>query len=170
MRWIVLLVASLVLSSAGCEKPVPPTIEPEAAKVTSVATTGLDLSITLKAKNPNKMPLIARKVKARVKLADEIDLGEVSVDTRVDIPSKGQAEIVVPLPMKWGDVGAVVTMAYKRETIPFTVEGTAELGFEKASFEVPFKTTGTLTRDQIKELGMKNLPQLPIPLPTALPF
>jgi len=72
---------------------------------------------------------------------------------------------VAPLTLKWKDVIAIGLMAATTPTIPFTVEGTAEVGTDDFNFEVPFETEGTLTREQLAAITTKALPTIP-----KLPF
>ncbi len=146
---------------AACSKPEPPTIEPEGAVVKSVTPQGLDVEMTIDAYNPNSIPLIARSVKARVKLDGRIDLGEVEVPTEVKVPAKKHEKIVAPVSVKWQDASAVAIMAATRESVPFTIEGSANVGIDDVNFDIPFTTEGSLTRDQLMKMGMQNLPQFP---------
>ena len=161
---------ALLLALAGgvlaCKAPDPPTLEPKSAEVKQVALTGLDVELTIEAENPNSIPLIARKVNARVKLDDRVDLGEVSVDTKIEIPANKSVTLVAPLSLSWTDLGSIASLAASKTEIPFTVTGTAEIGTDDVSFDVPFKTKGSLTREQLTKLGTG---ALPIPIPTALP-
>lgn len=157
---------ALAVGLTACKAPDPPTLEPKSAEVKQVALTGLEVELTIEADNPNSIPLIARKVKARVKLDDRIDLGEVSVDTKMKIPANKSVTLVAPLSLSWTDLGSIATLAATKTEIPFTVTGTAEIGSDDISFDVPFQTKGSLTRDQLTKLGTG---ALPIPIPTTLP-
>jgi LEA14-like dessication related protein len=150
----------------ACSAPEPPTLEPKRAEVKQVALSGLEVELTIEADNPNSIPLVARKVKARVKLDDRVDLGEVSVSTKLKIPPKESVSLVAPLSLSWTDLGSIATLAASKTDIPFTVTGTAEIGTDDVSFDVPFQTKGSLTRDQLTKLGTG---ALPIPIPTTLP-
>jgi LEA14-like dessication related protein len=169
---LVVLAATLaLLFAAACSKPVPPTITPKSAEVKKVTAEGLEVELTIDVDNPNQVALSARSVKARIKLGDGIDLGEVTVPTKVDVGAKKHKEIVAPLSVKWSDLPAIGLLAATRTEIPFTVEGSAQVGIDQAHFDVPFKTGGTLTRDQLIAITGKALPGLTLPssLP-ALPF
>jgi LEA14-like dessication related protein len=158
------LTLGALLFLVSCKAPEPPTLEPERAEVKQVALTGVEVELTIEAKNPNSIPLQARKVKARVKVGDNVDLGEVSVDTKVKIPAEKSATIVAPLSLSWRDLGAVATLAATKSEVRFTVEGTAEIGTEDVNFDVPFKTEGTMSQQDLLKLGAGALP-----IPTALP-
>lgn len=167
LRLALAAVALFVWSFAlvACSKPEPPTIEPEGAVVKAVTATGLEVEITIDAFNPNSVPLHARSVKARVKLDDSLDLGEVTVPTKIEVPAKKHEKIVAPLTLNWNDVQSVALLALTKESVPFTVEGTASVGVDELNFDVPFKTQGSLTREQLIQLGTQNLPPIP-----KLPF
>jgi len=160
------LLLALTGSLTACRAPEPPTLEPKRAEVKQVALTGLDVELTIEVENPNSIPLHTRKVKARVKLDERVDLGEVSVETKLKVPANKSVSLVAPLSLSWADLGGVATLAAAKTEIPFTVTGTAEIGTDDVSFDVPFQTKGTLTREQLTKFGAG---ALPIPIPTTLP-
>ena len=157
----------------ACSKPVPPTVTPKSAEVKSVSPAGLEVALTIDVDNPNSIPLTAQRVKAKVTLADNVELGEVVVDTKITIPANSHKEIVAPLSVKWSDLGAIGVLAATRETIPFTVDGVASVGVKDphldVHFDLPFKTHGSVTRLQLVEITNKALPTIP-GLPSHLPF
>jgi len=170
IRSLALLVALLLaaLLAASCSKPVPPTITPKSADVKAVTPDGLELELTIDVDNPNGVALSARSVKAKIKIGERIDLGEVKVPTKVEVGAKKHKEITTPLSVKWSDLTSIGIYAATHDKIPFTIDGVAEIGVEEAHFDVPFQTGGTLTRDQLVAITGK---ALPIPgLPTSLPF
>lgn len=155
----------LGLSLAACAKPEPPKIKPLDAKVKSVGLTGVDIDLTLEATNPNGVELSARKVKAHVFVNGNIDLGEVIIPTKTTIPANKTIKLDVPVSVEWKNVAAVGLAAATAQTMPFKIEGTAEIGFDAINFDVPFETSGNITREQLAEVIPKSMPQLPIPLP-----
>ncbi len=151
------LFAALALLTA-CTKPEPPVLKPEKVQVIAVTPKGLELEVTLDAHNKNSVALSARSVTAKVTLADKVDLGKVTVDTKVKLPANKHSELVVPMSLQWGNTLQLGLLAASKETIPFKVEGTAEVGFESISFSVPFTTEGTLTRQELLVITSKSLP------------
>ena len=164
IRLVLFCVSLLVL--AGCSKPVPPTLTPKSATVKSVTAEGIQVALTIDVDNPNDIPLSAQSVKAKVTLADKVELGEVEVDTKVSVAAKSHKEIVAPLEVKWSDVSSIAMLAAANDTIPFTVDGTAAVGVKDAHidvhFDVPFKAHGSVTREQLVEITNKALPKLPV--------
>jgi LEA14-like dessication related protein len=154
LGWLIPALALLI----GCSKPEPPILKPEKVLVKAVTPKGLELEVTLDAHNPNSVALSARSVTARVTLADKVDLGKVTVDTKVKLPANKHSELVVPMSLEWGNTLQVGLLAASKETIPFKVEGTAEVGFESISFNVPFTTEGKLTRQELLVITSKSLP------------
>ena len=78
LRWFVLLAfsASLAFWALGCDKPEPPTITAEKVVVTKSSAQGLDLEVTLNAKNPNAIKLQARSIKAKVTINTSTELAD----------------------------------------------------------------------------------------------
>lgn len=155
----------------GCKDPPgPPTLKAESAKATKVSAKGLEIEVTIDVHNPNVIALVARKVKARVKLDNEIDLGEVVVDSKMTFPAKKHTTLVVPITLEWGDLPKVLSLAQKKETIPFHLDGTAEIGVDEFNFDVPFESDGSISRQQIIDGAKESIPfQLPFELPSSLP-
>lgn len=158
--------AALAASLLACSKPEPPTLTPEGAKVKSIGPKGLELELTIEVDNPNAVPLRARSVTADVTVGGSVKLGEVTVETPVKVPAKGTGTVTAPISLGWQNAASVAVLAATRETIPFTVAGTANVGIEDVRFDVPFEAGGTLTRAQLMSIGAG---AVPIPIPTALP-
>lgn len=154
----------------GCAKPEAPKIKPIDAKVKSVSLTGLEVELKLEATNPNAIALSARKVKAHVWINGDIDLGEVVIPTKTTIPAKGTLVIDVPVSVGWSNIASIGLAAAGKESLPFKIDGTAEIGADAINFDVPFTTTGSITRAQLTEITSKAMPALPIPSGLKLPF
>jgi len=167
-----LLLIGLGAPSAGCKNPPrAPKLTAESAKVLKVSAKGVEIEVTIDVHNPNPIPLAARKVTARVKLDNEIDLGEVTVDSKMSFPAEKHTKLVVPITLEWGDLPKVAMLASKKEKIPFHLDGKAEVGVDEFNFDIPFETDGEISRQQILDATKQSLP-FPIPLemiPTAIP-
>jgi LEA14-like dessication related protein len=161
-----LATAMLATTLFACDKPEPPTLTPEAAKVKAVSPKGVELELTIEVDNPNSVPLRARSVTADVTVGTSVKLGEVTVEAPLKVPAKDSGTVTAPLSLDWQNAAAIAVLAATRETVPFTVEGTANVGVGDVRFDVPFKTDGKLTRAQLMSLGAG---AAPIPIPTALP-
>ena len=162
----ILVLALSLLFLPSCSKPVAPTLTPKNATVKAVTPEGIQVALTIDVDNPNDIPLSAQSVKAKVTLADKVELGEVEVDTKVSVGAKSHKEVVAPLEVKWTDVSSIAMLAATNDTIPFTVDGTAAIGVKDAHidvhFNVPFKAHGSVTREQLVEITDKALPKLPV--------
>src|SRR6187399_2114704 len=109
MRFSAFLVVAFLatLFATACSKPVPPKVTPKSAEVKAVTPEGLELELTIDVDNPNSVPLSARSVKAKIKLGENLDLGEVKVPTKVEVGAKKHKEIVTPLSVKWSDLTSI---------------------------------------------------------------
>lgn len=169
-RWVLALPLLLSLPLAGCTKPEPPKIKPIDAKVKSASLTGLEIDLKLEATNPNSIPLSARSVKAHVWVNGDIDVGEIVIPTKTSIPAKETVTLEVPVSVPWTNLTSIAMAAATKESMPFKVSGTAEVGVEAVSFDVPFETTGTITRQQLGDMATKSFPGLQIPSGFKLPL
>jgi LEA14-like dessication related protein len=163
LRWFLLLslCASLAFWALGCDAPEPPTVTSEKVVVTKSSAQGLDLEVTLNAKNPNSIKLTARSIKAKVTINQSTELAEVTVPTKVSLPAKKTTQIVVPVKVQWGAAAAMALAAMNSETIPFTMKGTANIGGDSLNVSLPFTVQGTLTRQQLIDAVQGAIPQLP---------
>ena len=146
MRALPLVLISLAF---GCSRPTPPTIAPDSAAVTSADPQGLHLAVTLTATNTNSVDLPVQDVTAHVVLGPSMDLGTVTVPKAVNLPAGLPTKLEVPVDVQWSDVVALVQMASNPAPIPFTVDGTVELGGPLLHVGVPFQIKGSLTHDQL---------------------
>ena len=156
-----LSVLTLVASLSACQKPQPPTIVPKEARVTAVGVTGIDLVVVVEATNPNGFTVTAQSFTGKARLAGKYDLGTVTVQKAVVLPSKAKTTIEVPMTMPWADVQTLGTLLASPQPIPYAIDGTAKIGGENLNVDVPFAVTGTITRDQIGAAAMKGFPAIP---------
>lgn len=163
------LLAAAALLALACSKPEPPTISPKSGEVTGVTPRGVDMKVSLEAKNPNGFDITARSVTAKITL-DRYDLGTVTSPSGVTIPAHGSSTFAVPVSVTWNDLGAIAAMAATQADVPYKVDGTITLGSDKISFDVPFHLEGKVPHDQIVKATLQSLPKIPgLPLPVAPP-
>ncbi|WP_394831201.1 LEA type 2 family protein [Pendulispora rubella] len=160
------VVAAVALQSLACSKPQPPEITVKDAKVTEVNAGGLTVAVNAELYNPNKFPMTLQSVTGNVKLEGKYDLGQVTVSTPVSLPAGARTPATVPLVMKWQNAGSMAALVTGGETIPFTVAGTAAVGGEKLSVDVPFQVQGSVTRAQIGQAVMRSFPGFPPVVPS----
>jgi len=163
LRWVVLLVvsASLALWATGCSTPEAPTLTAEKVVVTKSGPTGLDIEVTLAAKNPNSIKLTARSIKAKVTINQSTELAEVTVPTKISLPANKSTQLVVPVKVQWGAAAALALAALNAPTVPFTMKGTANVGGDSLNVDLPFTVHGTLTRQQLIDAAQGALPNIP---------
>ena len=159
LRWSLVLCLALAIALLFCS-PSPPTLTPKSLLVKNVSIAGLEVELTMDAKNPNSFTLQTRKVKAHATLAGKVELGEVTEDSSVKLPANKHTDIVVPMTFSWTSLVEIGLLAARQSEIPFTVAGTAEVGGKDFHVEVPFTIEGTLTRMQLAFLTARSLPKL----------
>ena len=164
-RRSVFAAAALVL--VACAKPEPPRLTPLSARVTAISTAGIDVEIKLEAENPNGSALTARSLTATITLDGRHVLGTVTVPHRISLPAHQKTTIDVPLSSKWQDLSALVNLATSGKDIPYTVDGSMDLGGDTLSLNVPFSVGGTVTRQQLTQAMLKSIPTIPGLIPGA---
>jgi LEA14-like dessication related protein len=145
------------LALLACSTPQPPTLQPEKVTVTSVDGQAIHLQVTLTATNPNAVDLAVQDVTAHVKVADKIDLGSVTLPKALSLPAGKATSIDAPLTVPWGDVTAFAQLAGAAATVPYTVDGTVELGGSLLHVTVPYHLTGSMTRQQFVSVTLRSL-------------
>jgi hypothetical protein len=156
-------VLALAAALVACSKPQPPTIAPERATVTGVDAQAIHLDLTLTATNPNAVDLTVRDVTAHLVVAQKVDLGSMTLPKAYTLPAGKATSIEAPLTLPWGDVSTLTQLA-GAASVPFTVDGTVELGGDLLHVTVPYHIAGSMTRQQLLGATLRSLvPGLNLP-------
>lgn len=159
---LVFVLSVFVAAFVGCSKPEPPKITPKEARVTMVGPQGLELLVRVEATNPNSVTLSAQSMTGKAKLDGKWELGQVTIAKPIVLPPNNVPTMIdVPMTMPWTDVQALATLASQNRAIPYEIDGSVAIGGERLNVNVPFRMTGTITRDQIAAAALKSLPNIP---------
>jgi LEA14-like dessication related protein len=153
--------AGLVLTAvlfAACSKPSPPTLAPEKVAVTRMDLTGLALDVTLSATNPNSADLEVSGVSSHIVVDKTHDIGTVTVPHAITLPAGKTTKLDLPVALAWTDVGLLAQLAMGSGGVPYSVEGTLEMGGKLVQVGVPFRIDGTFTHAQIAGAMLNSLP------------
>lgn len=166
MKKLVFVVMSLVtllvaLGSSGCTKPQPPQLTPKEVSVTSVDIAGFDMRVKMEAFNPNGFAISVNSVVAHVIVDATQDLGTVTASQAISLPANSRTLIDVPMNVKWKGLGGLATLAQARKPVPYTVDGTANVGGQSLNVNVPFKLEGKITPEQLQSAAVKSLQGIP---------
>lgn len=163
------LAATAALSAAACAKPEPPTITPKETRVVGVDPGGVSFLAKVEAYNPNKFALATQGVTARIVLDENVELGTVTAPKAVTLPPASRTDLELPLAIRWTDLGVVAKLALSNRPMPFRIDGTMKIGSPKLAVDVPFRLSGTITREELAKAAVKGLPGLPPGLPLPIP-
>ncbi len=158
MRAVALLVAAAL--AAGCSKPAPPTLTPEKVVVTRVDLTGIALDVVVDATNPNSVDLSASGVSSHLVVDKTHDVGTVTEPKAITLPAGKTTKLDVPVSLRWSDVGLLAQLAASNGAVPYSVDGTLEMGGSLLHVGVPFHLDGTITHEQLVGAEMTSLPTL----------
>ena len=145
----------------ACAKPEPPRLTSLSAKVTGVSVQGIDVDLKLEAENINDSDLSARSVTATITLDGRTTLGSVTVPNKIKLPAHKKTTLDVPVSSRWKDLSGVATLAAAGKDIPYTMDGTVELGGDTLNINLPFRVTGIVTRAQLAQAALNSLPKIP---------
>jgi LEA14-like dessication related protein len=162
MRCLLLLIAAAVGvgAAAGCSKPAPPTLKPESVTINGVDPSGLALTVTISATNPNSSDLTVSDVSSHV-VVDKHDIGTVTVPESLTLPAGKTTKIDVPLKMTWSDLSLLAQLAVGNAPVPYSVDGTLDLGGSLLHVGVPFHLDGAIPHQQIVGAISHSMPMLP---------
>jgi LEA14-like dessication related protein len=169
------LVMAFAFGSAlavACAKPKAPQLTPQEVSITAIDTSGLDLRVKMDAFNPNGFAISVRSIAAHV-VVNAQDLGSVAATQPINLPANSHTPLDVPMNVKWKGIGSVAVLAQARAPIPYTVDGTANIGGESLNVDVPFKMSGQISPAQLQQAVLKGLQGIPalqgLPLPGLAP-
>jgi LEA14-like dessication related protein len=157
-----LLAAAIGLSA--CSRPEPPTVTPVSGRVTSISPSGIALSATLEADNPNSVDIEIKSLSATVMLDGKYNVGTVTIPHAITLPAKKKKKFDVPISVPWGNVAEIAPLALENRDVPYAVKGTVKGGAEGIELEMPFTSNGMVTRQQIHQAVGSAIPK-GIPLP-----
>jgi LEA14-like dessication related protein len=156
-------VSQLAALCLACSKPQPPAIAPVKVTVTGADVQALQLDVTLTATNPNGVDLTVHDVTAHVVLAQRVDLGSITAAKEYTLPAGKATTVDALLSVPWGDLPTLAQLGAS-PSVPFTVDGTVELGGELLHVTIPYHLTGILTQKQMVGATLKSLvPGLTLP-------
>ena len=159
-RLLLLIAATAFAGAAGCSKPAPPTLTPQSVAVTGVDPTGLALTVTISATNPNSADLSVSDVSSHV-VVDKHDIGTVTVPQSMTLPAGKTTRIDVPVKVSWSDMSLLAQLAVGTAPVPYSVDGTLNLGGSLLHVGVPFHLDGSIPHQQIVGAISHSLPMLP---------
>jgi LEA14-like dessication related protein len=155
------LVTALALT-LGCSKPQPPTVTPIQASLTRIDAQGVELRVELAVANPNSVDLSATDINSHIALNKTQDLGTVQLPTSVTLPAGQTTKVVAPVSVNWTNLGTLALLASSGNPVPYSVDGTLDLGGALVHVGVPFHMEGSISRDQLVDAVLHSLPP---PLP-----
>lgn len=136
---------SLFLLLSGCSSLTKDLLKNPEVKVTQVtvqniSAESLTVGLKLNVQNPNPIPLRVDQIDYDLKISGEaVTAGKI--DQKIEIPSSGSNEFVVPLTFKYNALGNILTGLIKKTlTKEYEISGKAQLGF----ISIPFSQKGEL--------------------------
>jgi LEA14-like dessication related protein len=154
------LAITIVLTA--CSKPAPPQLTPREVVLTELSPTGANLRLKLGATNPNAFALSANSFKAHLTFDNgHIDAGTVNVAMPFSLAPNTTTELDVPVTLSYAGIAALGVLAAQKPQIPYTVEGTVNVGGEKLNVDLPYTLSGTVTQAQIVQATVKGATKIP---------
>jgi len=140
---------------------MPPKIEPRAVRVTSLSLTTIQLRSELDVTNPNSFPLVVRSVEGKLLVGSGVEIGRGQMPSGARIPAHGTERVVADMNLTWSNLVAFAPLATQGKPVPYTFDGTANVGGEKLNVDVPFKIRGELTAEQVIGAGLRGIQGVP---------
>ncbi|MDP9002529.1 MAG: LEA type 2 family protein [Myxococcota bacterium] len=153
--------ACFVMFVVACSRPTPPTLLPKHITLMRIDPQGVELRLELDAANPNSVDLSASDVTSRVVVGGAVEeRGIVRLPAAIILPAARTTRIDVPLSLDWPSLGALATLMAAGGAVPYSVDGTLDLGGSLLHVGVPFHFEGSIPRDQIVSAVSSSVPGL----------
>jgi LEA14-like dessication related protein len=160
------LLFATVLVYGGCTRPEPPTITPISGRVTQISPSGITVTAKLEGYNPNGFHIRVKSATTHLVLDSTYDVGTMTLQYPVDLPSQKRQTFEIPVSLNWRDVLTLVPMALSNRDVPYVADGTIQVSAASIDLEVPFKVTGFVTHKQLVEAVGRSVPKIQgLPLP-----
>ena len=150
---LVVLPLAVACSAVEDVEPDPPQVTAEKTSVTKISPAGIELLVELGVHNPNSISLEAQSVVAKVVLDGRYDMGTVEIPQEVDLPSKQQVRVAVPVVVDWKDVTVIASLIALKRNVPYDIDGTVKVGVELFKVTVPFHVSDVITEEQLRQAG-----------------
>jgi len=158
VRFALILALSLAVA---CSKPQPPTIVPLQVRVTRLDPQGIEFHVELAVSNPNSADLSATGINSHIQLSTTQDLGTVRLPKQLTLPAGQTTKIEAPISIAWTHLGALAQFAASGSAVPYSVDGTLDLGGALLHVGVPFHLEGSISRDEIVGVALRSLQAVP---------
>ncbi|MGZ3769731.1 MAG: LEA type 2 family protein [Bdellovibrio sp.] len=116
-----------------------PTAELREVQLMDASFSGGTLLFIVNVANPNSFDLVVDEIDYKVFLSGK-ELSEAKIEKPFAIPAKGNKNIEMPLPIKFGDLFEHLSHAFASRALDYRIEGNVKLGFTK----IPFSKEGKL--------------------------
>jgi LEA14-like dessication related protein len=145
----------LALLLPACSKPKPVQVTPRSVQVAAIRPQGVELQVVLNVYNPNGFAITASDVKGTLQLEDGTELGRGTAATSIAVPAEQTDAVPARMSMGWTNVAALAPFALSGQALPYRIVGSARIGGEHLNVELPFTVSGSLTREQVVQAGLR---------------
>jgi hypothetical protein len=150
-------VAGLVLA---CAKPSPPSLQPERVTLTGLDLQGMAVTVEVSATNPNAIDLDATALTSHLVVDKTHDVGAITLPESITLPAGKTTKLSIPIAIKWTEVGFLAQLGASGGAVPYSVDGTLELGGKLLHVGVPFHLDGAITHEQLLGAALGALPKI----------
>jgi hypothetical protein len=161
MRLPFSLAVATIAAVVSCSKPAPPTLVAERVTVTSIDVQGLGVNVAMSVTNPNSVDLSVSGITSHIVLDKTHDIGTVTLPEAITLPAGKTTKLDLPIALKWTDLGVLGEVAVTSNAVPYSVDGTLELGGSLLHVGVPFHLEGSIPHDQLVGATLNSLPKIP---------
>ncbi len=135
----------------------------------AISPSMLDLNLELSATNPNGFDLNVEGVTATVTMNANQKIGTATSTTPISMPKKSSTKITVPLKFQTAALGPIIAAGLQNKSVPYQVQGEADIGSSKLRLKVPFTIQGTLSATDLRRTAVQSVPDALKPLLDGLP-
>ena len=138
-----LLLLLPLLLATGCKMLVKdPVVTVQDLKVVSLTGGGAGMELRLKVKNPNSFGVRLLGYSYNLTVL-ELPLAKGTAREEIEFPAGGEAELLIPIKISFGDLLEIYRRKPNLESIPYRLSAGLDLGTPLGKMTVPVNRNGT---------------------------
>lgn len=130
---------------SACSRPEPPRLTPRSSSISGTTAQGLGLRVQFDAQNNNSIALTLRSLDVKTTIAGQ-EQGRARLTQVTRLPAHQTTPLAIAITVPWSNLPGLIFSTSLTENVPYQVTGTARIGSESLSFDVPFTLNSTMPR------------------------
>lgn len=137
-KFFLYFVFSLLVSCSSLKNVLEaPKVKLQDVKISELSGLFADLKVVLEVQNPNKIDFDVKNLRYALDINSK-HITSGTMKEKVIVKAKDKTTVTLPIRVEYKDILSSALMILKKETLPYKINGSAEIG----PFTIPFNDTG----------------------------